>query len=50
LQADLDASIEKATIAPNRTVSIPLVDGDHEIDCRIDGSAMALNACFVKKA
>lgn len=30
--------------------SIRLVDGDHEIDCRIDGSAMALKACFVKKA
>jgi len=30
--------------------SIRLVDGDHEIDCRIDGSPMALKACFVKKA
>jgi len=29
--------------------NIRLVDGDHEIDCRIDGSAMALKACFVKK-
>lgn len=29
---------------------IRLVDGDHEIDCRIEGSAMALKACFVKKA
>ena len=29
---------------------IRLVDGDHEIDCKIDGSAMALKACFVKKA
>ncbi|MDF9826776.1 protein PhnA [Ereboglobus sp. PH5-5] len=29
---------------------IRLVDGDHEIDCRIDGVAMALKACFVKKA
>lgn len=29
---------------------IRLVDGDHEIDCRIDGSPMALKACFVKKA
>jgi protein PhnA len=28
---------------------IRLVDGDHEIDCKIDGSAMALKACFVKK-
>jgi protein PhnA len=30
--------------------NIRLVDGDHEIDCRIDGSAMALKACFVKRA
>ena len=30
--------------------NIRLVDGDHEIDCRIEGSAMALKACFVKKA
>ncbi len=30
--------------------NIRLVDGDHEIDCRIDGSPMALKACFVKKA
>jgi protein PhnA len=29
---------------------IRLVDGDHEIDCRIDGTSMALKACFVKKA
>jgi protein PhnA len=29
--------------------NIRLVDGDHEIDCRIDGTAMALKACFVKK-
>ncbi len=30
--------------------NIRLVDGDHEIDCRIDGVSMALKACFVKKA
>ena len=29
--------------------SIRLVDGDHEIDCKLDGVAMALKACFVKK-
>lgn len=29
--------------------NIRLVEGDHEIDCKIDGSAMALKACFVKK-
>ena len=30
--------------------SIRLVEGDHEIDCKIDGSPMALKACFVNKA
>lgn len=30
--------------------NIRLVDGDHEIDCKIDGVGMALKACFVKKA
>jgi protein PhnA len=30
--------------------NIRLVDGDHEISCKIDGAAMGLKACFVKKA
>ena len=30
--------------------NIRLVDGDHEIDCKIEGAALALKACFVKKA
>jgi protein PhnA len=29
---------------------IRLVDGDHEISCKIDGAAIGLKACFVKKA
>ncbi len=29
---------------------IRLVDGDHEISCRIDGVSIGLKACFVKKA
>jgi protein PhnA len=29
---------------------IRLVDGDHEISCKIGGSAIGLKACFVKKA
>ena len=33
-----------------KTKPIRLVDGDHEIDCKIDGASMALKACFVKKA
>jgi protein PhnA len=30
--------------------TIRLVDGDHEIDCKIDDTPMALKAMFVKKA
>lgn len=30
--------------------NIRLVDGDHEIDCKINGSSMGLKACFVKKS
>ena len=29
---------------------IRLVDGDHEIDCKMDGMSIGLKACFVKKA
>jgi protein PhnA len=28
---------------------IRLVEGDHEIDCKMDGVAIGLKACFVKK-
>jgi len=28
---------------------IRLVDGDHEIDCKMEGMAIKLKACFVKK-
>jgi protein PhnA len=27
-----------------------LVDGDHEIFCKMDGVSIGLKACFVKKA
>jgi len=30
--------------------NIRLVEGDHEIDCKIEGAAMSLKACFVRKA
>ena len=30
--------------------SIRLVSGDHEVDCKIDGSSYMLKACFLKKA
>lgn len=29
---------------------IRLVDGDHEISCKMDGISIGLKACFVKKA
>ena len=28
---------------------IRLVDGDHEISCKIEGTSIGLKACFVKK-
>ena len=34
----------------SKSKPIRLVDGDHEIDCKMDGMAIALKACFVKKA
>jgi len=33
-----------------KSKAIRLVDGDHEIDCKVDGIAVGLKACFVKKA
>jgi len=30
--------------------NIRLVEGDHEISCKIDGAAIGLKACFVRKA
>lgn len=35
--------------AGSKAKNIRLQDGDHEIACKIDGSALALKACFVKK-
>jgi protein PhnA len=34
----------------SKSKPIRLVDGDHEIDCKMDGMAIGLKACFVKKA
>jgi len=36
--------------AGTKAKNIRLVDGDHEIDCRIEGTSIALKACFVKKS
>jgi protein PhnA len=35
--------------AGTKAKNIRLVAGDHEIDCKIEGTPMALKACFVKK-
>ena len=34
----------------SKSKPIRLVDGDHEISCKVDGMAIGLKACFVKKA
>jgi protein PhnA len=34
----------------SKSKPILLADGDHKIDCKIDGMAVGLKACFVKKA
>jgi protein PhnA len=30
--------------------NIRLVDGDHEVDCKVEGVGMMLKACYLKKA
>jgi len=35
--------------AGSKSKPIRLVDGDHEISCKMDGMAIGLKACFVKK-
>lgn len=34
----------------SKSKPIRLGDGDHEIDCKVDGVAVMLKACFVRKA
>ncbi len=34
----------------SKSKAIRLEDGDHEISCKMDGMAVGLKACFVKKA
>ncbi len=34
----------------SKSKAIRLVAGDHEISCKVDGIAVGLKACFVKKA
>ena len=32
-----------------RDSTLSLVEGDHEIDCKMNGISIGLKACFVKK-
>lgn len=33
-----------------RITNIKLVEGDHDVDCRVDGQKLMLKSCFMKKA
>lgn len=33
-----------------RITNIRLVEGDHDVDCRVDGQKLMLKSCFMKKA
>lgn len=33
-----------------RITNIRLVEGDHDVDCRVDGQKLLLKSCFMKKA
>jgi protein PhnA len=47
---DLKLGGSQVLKAGSKAKNIRLVDGDHEIACKIDGVSLALKACFVRKA
>ncbi len=47
---DLKLTGSQVLKAGSKSKGIRLVDGDHEIDCKIDGISYMLKARFVKKA
>lgn len=47
---DLKLGGSQVLKAGAKAKNIRLQDGDHEITCKVDGVAVALKACFVKKA
>lgn len=47
---DLKLGGSQVLKAGAKAKNIRLQDGDHEISCKVDGVAVALKACFVKKA
>jgi len=46
---DLKLGGSQVLKAGAKAKNIRLVDGDHEIDCKVDGIAVGLKACFVRK-
>jgi protein PhnA len=47
---DLKLSGSQVLKGGSKSKPIRLGDGDHEISCKVDGIAVGLKACFVKKA
>lgn len=50
LTKDLKLGGSQVLKGGSKSKPIRLIDGDHEIDCKVDGIAVRLKACFVKKA
>ena len=47
---DLKLSGSQVLKGGSKSKPIRLSEGDHEISCKVDGIAVGLKACFVKKA
>jgi protein PhnA len=47
---DLKLGGGNQVLGGTKSKPIRLTDGNHEIDCKMDGMAISLKACFVKKA
>lgn len=47
---DLKLSGSQVLKGGTKSKPIRLGDGDHEISCKVDGIAVGLKACFVKRA
>ena len=47
---DLKLSGSQVLKGGTKSKPIKLGEGDHEISCKVDGIAVGLKACFVKKA
>jgi protein PhnA len=50
LTKDLKLGGSEVLKGGSKSKPIRLVDGDHEISCKVNGIAVGLKACFVKKA